>query len=394
MKTEDVIELYDKYVMQTYARIPLVPVKAKGMKLKDLHQREFLDFFPGWAVSGLGHCHPKVVSAVRNQLKKIIHIPNNYYILQQAKLAKEIIDNSFEGKVFFCNSGAEAVESAVKLARAFGRPNRFEIISMEKSFHGRTLAALALTGQKKYQEGFEPMPEGFKSVEFANIEALKSAITSKTCAVIIEPIQGEGGINVAPKEYLEAVRKLCDGKNILLIFDEIQTGMGRTGKIFCYQHFGVVPDAFVLAKSLGGGIPIGALVAGKKVCDVLKPGMHASTFGGSPIACSAGLAVFKAIREENLLQNAAEKSRYLAGKLNQLKQKYNFIKEIRGLGLMIGIELSIEGKKIVDLCFERGLLINCTQGNILRIMPALGVKKKEIDKMLAIIEKVFSDVIK
>lgn len=394
MKTEDVIELYNKYVMQTYVRIPLVPVKAKGMKLKDLHQREFLDFFPGWAVSGLGHCHPKVVSAVRNQLKKIIHIPNNYYILQQAKLAKEIIDNSFEGKIFFCNSGAEAVESAVKLARAFGRPDRFEIISMEKSFHGRTLAALALTGQKKYQEGFEPMPEGFKSVEFANIEVLKSAITPKTCAVIIEPIQGEGGINVAPKEYLEAVRKLCDEKNILLIFDEIQTGMGRTGKIFCYQHFGVVPDTFVLAKSLGGGIPIGALVAGKKVCNVLKPGMHASTFGGSPIACTAALAVFKAIKEENLLQNAIEKGRYLAGKLNQLKQKYNFIKEIRGLGLMIGIELSIEGKKIVDLCFERGLLINCTQGNVLRIMPALGVKKKEIDKMIAILEKVFSDVIK
>lgn len=393
MKTQDVIALYDKYVMQTYTRVPLVPVKGKGMKLKDLHEREFLDFFPGWAVSGLGHCHPKVVSAVRNQLKKIIHISNNYYVLQQAKLAKEIIDNSFDGKVFFCNSGAEAVESAVKLARAFGGPGRFEIISMEKSFHGRTLAALALTGQKKYQEGFEPMPEGFQCVPFANIEALKNTITSKTCAVIIEPIQGEGGINVAPKEYLEALRKLCDEKNILLIFDEIQTGMGRTGEIFCYKNFGVVPDAFVLAKSLGGGIPIGALVAGKKVCDVLKPGMHASTFGGSPIACSAGLAVFKAIKEENLLQNTRQTGKYLAGKLNALKQKFGIIKEVRGMGLMLGIELSVEGKKIVDLCFERGLLLNCTQGNVLRVMPALGVKKKEIDKMIKILEDVFSDVV-
>lgn len=393
MKTEDVIELYNKYVMQTYTRMPLVPVKGKGMKLKDLHQREFLDFFPGWAVSGLGHCHPKVVSAVRNQLKKIIHISNNYYILQQAKLAKEIIDNSIDGKVFFCNSGAEAVESAVKLARAFGKPDRFEIISMEKSFHGRTLAALALTGQKKYQEGFEPMPEGFKCCQFADIEALKNTITSKTCAVIIEPIQGEGGINVAPREYLEAVKKLCDEKNILLIFDEIQTGLGRTGKIFCYQHFEVVPDGLVLAKSLGGGIPIGVLVAGKKACDVLKPGMHASTFGGSPIACAAGLAVFKAIKEENLLQNASEMGKYLVEKLNVLKQKYNVIKEIRGLGLMIGVELSIEGKRIVELCFERGLLINCTQGNVLRIMPSLCVRKKEIDKMIRILGKVFSDVV-
>ncbi|MFH1856677.1 MAG: aspartate aminotransferase family protein [Candidatus Omnitrophota bacterium] len=392
MKTEDVINLYKQYVMETYGRIPLVPVKGKGMLLKDLHQREFLDFFPGWAVSGLGHCHPKVVNAVKNQVTKIIHIPNNYYILQQAKLAKEIIDNSFPGKVFFCNSGAEAVEGAIKLARAFGDGERFEIISMEKSFHGRTLAALALTGQKKYQEGFEPMPEGFKCVPFADVEALKKAITTKTCAIFIEPVQGEGGINVAPKEYLEAVRKLCNEKNILLVFDEIQTGMGRTGKIFAYQHFGITPDAFVLAKSLGGGIPIGALVAAEKIAGILKPGMHASTFGGSPIACVAGLAVFKAIKEENLLQNVKEMGDYLRGKLAELKQKYAFIEEIKGLGVMLGIKLSTEGKKIVDLCFERGLLINCTQGNILRIMPALGVKKKEIDRMIKILDKVLTDV--
>jgi predicted acetylornithine/succinylornithine family transaminase len=393
MKAEDVIDLYNQFIMPTYTRMPLVPVKGKGMKVKDLHNKEFLDFFPGWAVSGLGHCHPKIVNAVRNQLKKIIHIPNNYYILQQAKLAKEIINHSFPGKVFFCNSGAEAVEAAIKLARAFGRPNRFEIISMEKSFHGRTLGALALTGQKKYQEGFEPMPEGFKHVEFANLEALKETLTPSTCAIIIEPIQGEGGINVASREYLAEVKKLCQEKNILLIFDEIQTGMGRTGKFFCYQHFEIEPDAFVLAKSLGGGIPIGALVAKEKVADLLAPGTHASTFGGNPIACVAGLAVFKAIKEEKLLKNAKEMGNYLVKKLNILKEKYDIIEEIRGLGLMIGIKLTTEGKGIVEACLKKGLLINCTQGNVLRLMPALNVKRKEIDKALRILEEVLSDAI-
>ena len=392
MKTKDVIELYNNYVMPTYTKMPLVPVKGKGMKVKDLHGREYLDFFPGWAVSGLGHCHPDVVSAVKNQLKKIIHIPNNFYILTQAKLAKEIIDNSFKGKVFFCNSGAEAVESAVKLARAFGRPKRYEVISMEKSFHGRTLSALALTGQKKYREGFEPMPEGFKHVEFANLEALEKAITPKTCAVILEPIQGEGGINVAPKEYLEGVKKLCSEKNILLIFDEIQTGMGRTGKMFCYQHFGVIPDAMTLAKSLGGGLPIGALVAGEEIADLLSPGTHASTFGGSPIACVAGLAVFKAIKKEKLLSNVKEMGNYLVKKLSVLKEKYDIIEEIKGIGLMIGVKLKIEGKKIVEDCLEKGLLINCTQDNILRLLPALNVKKKEIDKAIKILEEVLADV--
>ncbi len=393
MKTKDVINLYNQFVMPTYTRTPLVPVKGKGMKVVDLHGKEFLDFFPGWAVSGLGHCHPEVVSAVRNQLKKIIHIPNNYYILQQAKLAREIINNSFPGKVFFCNSGAEAIESAIKLARAFGRPDRFEIISMEKSFHGRTLGALALTGQKKYQQGFEPMPQGFKCVEFGNLEALKKAITLRTCAVIIEPIQGEGGINVAPEEYLKALKKLCREKNILLIFDEIQTSMGRTGKFFYYQHSGVVPDAMTLAKSLGGGMPIGALVATEKIADLLTPGTHASTFGGSPVVCAAGLAVFRAIKKEKLLKNAKEMGSYLFEKLNILKQKCDIIKEVKGLGLMIGVELTIEGKHIVEACFEKGLLINCTQGNILRLMPALNVKKKDIDKMIKILKDVLADAV-
>ncbi len=393
MKTKDVINLYNQFVMPTYGKTPLVPVKGKGMKVIDLHGKEFLDFFPGWAVSGLGHCHPEVVSAVRNQLKKIIHIPNNYYILQQAKLAREIINNSFPGKVFFCNSGAEAIESAIKLARAFGRPDRFEIISMEKSFHGRTLGALALTGQKKYQQGFEPMPQGFKCVEFGNLEVLEKAITPRTCAVIIEPIQGEGGINVAPEEYLKALKKLCQEKNILLIFDEIQTGMGRTGKFFYYQHSGVVPDAMTLAKSLGGGIPIGALVTTERIADLLTPGTHASTFGGSPIVCAAGLAVFKAIKKEKLLKNATEMGNYLLKKLNILKQKYDIIKEVKGLGLMVGVELTIEGKHIVEACFEKGLLINCTQGNILRLMPALNVKKKDIDKMIKILKDVLTNAV-
>ena len=390
MNTKEIISQYDKYVMATYSRIPIVIVKGKGLKVWDLDGNEYLDFFPGWAVTGLGHCHPKVVNAVRNYLKKIIHVSNNYYNMLQAKLARKIIENSFEGKVFFCNSGAEANEGAIKLARAYGNAmgGRYEIITMENSFHGRTLAAITATAQSKYQKGFEPLPLGFKYADFNDLKAIEAAITDKTAAIMLEPIQGEGGINVADESYIKALRDICDKKDLVLIFDEVQTGMGRTGKMFCFEHYGIIPDVMTLAKALGGGLPIGAMAAAKKFADVLKPGMHASTFGGSPIACSAALAVFEAIQKEGLLSNTVKMGEYLAGKLGELKNKKSIIKEIRGKGLMLGVELTIPGKEIVEKCFKEGLLINCTHDKVLRIMPGMIVTKKQIDKATEILDKV------
>ncbi len=386
MNTKEVINQYDNFVIGTYTRIPVVIVKGKGSKVWDLDGNEYLDFFPGWAVSGLGHCHPKVVNAVRNYLKKIIHVSNNYYNILQGKLAQKIIENSFEGKVFFCNSGAEANEGAIKLARAYGSPkNRYEIITLENAFHGRTLATITATGQEKYKKGFEPLPLGFKKVAFNDIAKLQQAIRNETIGIMLELIQGEGGINVADNGYISAIRKICDEKDIILIVDEVQTGIGRTGKFFCYQDYGITPDIMTLAKALGGGLPIGVMVVRKDIADTLSPGMHASTFGGGPVVCRAALAVLRAIQKEKLLTNAQETGDYLFYKLNELKKKYSVIKEIRGLGLMAGIELPVEGKTIVEKCIEQGLLINCTQDKVLRLMPALIVTKKEIDKALGIL---------
>lgn len=389
MNTKEMIAQYERFVIKTYTRTPVVIVKGKGLKVWDLHNNEYLDFFPGWAVSGLGHCHPMVVNAIRNCVKKVLHVPNNYYNMLQGKLAQEIIEHSFEGKAFFCNSGAEANEAAIKLVRAYGVPKgKYEIITMKNSFHGRTLATITATGQPKYQKGFEPLPSGFKAVAFNDIKALEQAITDKTAAVMLELIQGEGGINVAQKDYVAAVRKICDEKDLILIFDEVQTGMGRTGRMFCFEHYGVLPDIMTLAKALGGGLPIGAMAASRKFQDVLKPGMHASTFGGSPVACSAALAVFEAIKKEGLLQNAQEMGAYIVKGLEGLKTRKSVMKEIRGKGLMIGAELTIEGKGIVEECFKRGLLINCAHGNVLRLMPGMIVTKKQIDKALDILDKV------
>ncbi|MFC1667503.1 aspartate aminotransferase family protein [Candidatus Omnitrophota bacterium] len=389
MNTKDMIAQYEKFVIKTYTRTPVVIVKGKGLKVWDLDNNEYLDFFPGWAVSGLGHSHPIVVNAIRNCIKKILHVPNNYYNMLQGKLAQKIIEHSFEGKAFFCNSGAEANEAAIKLIRAYGVPKgKYEIITMKNSFHGRTLATITATGQVKYQKGFEPLPSGFKTVPFNDIKVVEQAITDTTAAIMIELIQGEGGINVAQEEYILALRKICDEKDLVLIFDEVQTGMGRTGKMFCFEHYGAAPDVMTLAKSLGGGIPIGAMAASKKFEDVLKPGMHASTFGGSPVACSAALAVFEAIKKEGLLLNTHKMGAYLVQRLNDLKAKKSIIKEIRGKGLMIGIELSIEGKDIVDGCFKRRLLINCAHGNALRLMPGMIVNKKQIDQAIDILDEV------
>ncbi|MFH1407054.1 MAG: aspartate aminotransferase family protein [Candidatus Omnitrophota bacterium] len=389
--TQNIIQDYDKYVMNTYTRSPIVLVKGKGSKVWDAEGNEYLDFFPGWGVSGLGHAPVNVIKAVKEQAKKLIHVSNNYYNELAGKLAQKIIEHSFDGKVFFCNSGAEAVEGAIKLARAYGNPARYEIITMQNSFHGRTLAAITATAQEKYQKGFEPLVSGFIHVPFNDIEAVRKNLSDKTVAVMLELIQGEGGINVADKDYVADLRKLCDERNILLIFDEVQTGIGRTGEMFCFKHYGVLPDIMTLAKSLGGGVPIGAMVANRKIADTLKPGMHASTFGGGPLVCAAALATFETIEEKKLLSNVAGLGEYLFKKLSKLKKKYPIIKEIRGKGLMIGIELTKPGKPVVEKCIEKRLLINCTHEAVLRLLPALSATRKESKKALAILEEVLRE---
>ncbi|MFH1656085.1 MAG: aspartate aminotransferase family protein [Candidatus Omnitrophota bacterium] len=399
MKKQEIFDSYKDYILPTYTRMNVIFTKGKGSRLWDIDGKEYLDFFPGWGVSNLGHCHPNVITAVREQIGKLIHIPNNLYHPQQAKLAKEIIYWSFEGKVFFCNSGAEANEGAIKFARSYGsisltisgKGKRFEIITFKNSFHGRTLAALTATGQDKYKEGFAPLVEGFKTVEFNNLDAVKNAISDKTVAIMLELIQGEGGINVADKEYILGLRQLCDEKDLLLIFDEVQTGIGRTAKMFGFQNYEVKPDIMTLAKALAGGLPIGAMVVKKEIADTLGPGTHASTFGGSPLVCRASLGVFKAIQKEKMLANAVKMSEYLFSKLGALKSKHSQILEVRGMGLMIGIELNIEGKQIVEKALEKGLLINCTHDKILRLMPALNVNKKQINKALAILDGILSE---
>ncbi|MBU4418978.1 MAG: aspartate aminotransferase family protein [Candidatus Omnitrophica bacterium] len=422
MKVEEIFQVYKENIMPTYNKVPLIFVKGKGSRLWDINGKLYLDFFPGWGVGSLGHCHPKVMQGVRDQISKLIFVPNNYYHPFQAKLAKELIYLSFPGKVFFANSGAEANEAAIKLARKFGASTklsangeqsrtisastklsangeqsrtigrgRYEIITFQNAFHGRTLAALAATGQEKYQSGFEPMPEGFKQVKFNDLAAVKQAVTDKTVAIMLELIQGEGGVNVADKDFVLALRKLCDEKNLLLIIDEVQTGIGRTAKMFGYQHYGITPDIMTLAKALGGGLPIGVVIAKKELSDLLTPGMHASTFGGGPVICRAALGVFRAMQKEKILKNCQIMGEYLLGKLNLLKNAYPFIQEIRGMGLMLGVELSIEGKEIVQKCIQQGLLINCTHDKVLRLMPALNVTKKEIDQAIGILRSVLAN---
>jgi len=392
MKKNEIIKNYDRYILSTYTRTPDVFVKGKGMVLTDVNGMRFLDFFPGWGVNNVGHCHPKVMAGVRDQISKLIHIPNNFYHPGQAKLAKEIIRCSFPGKVFFCNSGTEACEAAIKFSRAYGKAGgRFEIITMRNSFHGRTLGSLAATGQTKYQEGFAPLPGGFHAVPFNDFTAVANAVSEKTVAIMLEPVQGEGGINIAGKEYIRKLRDLCDRRNILLIFDEVQTGMGRTGTMFAFQQYDVKPDLMLLAKALGGGLPIGALVVKDSISGTFKPGMHASTFGGSPLVCKAALGTFKAIFADKMLANAKRMGAYILAELNKLKARHPCIMEVRGLGLMIGIELAVEGKKIYNECFERGLIINCTQGNILRFMPALNVTRKQADKAVHILDEILNE---
>ena len=392
MTTQETIELFDKYVIANYGRLPRVIVKGEGCYLYDADGNKILDMFPGWAVSGLGHCHPRVVEALRKQAGELLHIDNTFYSEQQGILAKLLSERAFGGKCFFCNSGAEANEAALKLARLHTAQGKYKFITAEGSFHGRTFATVTATAQPKYHEGFLPLLPGFTYVPFNDIEALESAFNDEVAAVMVEPIQGEGGINIATAEYLQAIRRFCDENGAIMILDEVQTGIGRTGKWFGYQHFDVEPDIITMAKALGGGVAIGAMMARGEIAASLVPGKHASTFGGNSLACAAGIAVIEAIEEDKLLENAAEMGQYAMDKLEQLKQKHSIIDSVRGIGLMIGVQLTGPGSGLVAKCLEKGLRINCTSGTVLRFMPAMIATKEQIDQAIEILDSAMSDL--
>ena len=382
--------------MKTYGRYPIVAERGEGCRLWDVDGTVYLDFLAGVAVNNLGHCHPKVVKALQEQAGRLLHCSNFYHIPQQIELAEWLCAHSFADRVFFCNSGAEANEAAMKLARKHGREtfgeNRFEIVTALASFHGRTIGAISATGQDKVRVGFDPLVPGFSYVPFGDIEALRERISPQTCAVMLEPVQGEGGVKVPPPGYLKAVRDLCNAFDLLLIFDEVQVGCGRTGSLWAYEQEGAQPDIMTLAKGLAGGAPIGALLTTKTLAERLGPGSHGSTFGGNPLVCAAALAAMQALTGDGILDHCREMGLYLRGKLEQLKDKYDFIKDVRGRGLIIGMELAIEGGDLVKAAMQRGLLINCTAGNVLRFVPPLIVTAADIDEAAGILDAVLAGV--
>jgi acetylornithine/N-succinyldiaminopimelate aminotransferase len=395
MITSDIIMDSHKYIMNTYSRQPIVLVKGRGMKVYDSDGREYLDFVAGVATTNLGHCHPRVVVALQKQAQRLMHVSNHYYNEPQINLAKMLAKHSFADKSFFCNSGTEAIEAAIKLARRYSREvlrqDRYEIVTMRGSFHGRTMGALAATAQEKFHASFEPLVPGFTYVPFNDSVAVEQAITDRTCAVLVEPVQGEGGVNVPSDGYLKALREICDRRNILLMLDEIQTGMGRTGKLFAYEHTGMTPDVVALAKGLGAGMSIGALLAADKAAQAFVPGSHGSTFGGNPLTCAAAIASLEALLEDNIIIQAVEElGRHFLWGLDNLRGKYSFVKDVRGKGLLIGMELDFDGKDIVTACLRDGFLINCTVGNVLRFMPPLIITEEEIDRLISALDGIFA----
>ena len=395
MTTDELIALSDKYIMSTYKRFPIVLVRGSGARVWDSNGKEYLDFVAGIAVCSLGHSHPKVVEVIKKQVEILTHVSNLYHIEPQILYARKLMENSFADKAFFCNSGAEANEAAIKLARKYAYENmgegKYELITMEDSFHGRTMATVTATGQTKFQVGFAPLLEGFKYVPFDNISVLSDAITYKTCGVMLEPIQGEGGIKIPDDKYLSEVRRICDEKGILMILDEIQVGMGRTGTLFAYEHYKIKPDIVTLAKAVGNGFPIGVMMATDRVASAFQPGNHASTFGGNPLAMAAALATLETIMKDGILENVGKVGSYFIKRLHELKNRASIIKEIRGRGLIIGMEISIEGSQIVNACMDRGLLINCTAGNVLRFVPPLTITEKDVNDAVAILGEVMMD---
>lgn len=398
MLTEELQQIISQYVMNTYDRMPLAIVRGRGSKVYDPEGREYLDCVAGIAVNTLGYGHPDLVSAIERQTRHLIHTSNLFYTEPQGQLARRLVEHSFADKVFFCNSGAEANEAAIKLARRYAHQHfgkdRSEILTMVNSFHGRTLATLTATGQTKVQEGFEPLPAGFTHGPFNDLQALEERISDRTAAIMLEPIQGEGGVVVADQPYLKRVRDLCSQRDMLLIVDEVQTGMGRTGTLFAYEQFGILPDILTLAKGLGGGLPIGACLATEKVAKAFEPGTHASTFGGNPLACAAALEVLRVLLEGGELERSRGKGAYLEKGLQAIKERIPLIHEIRGLGLLQGVELTIDGKPIVMDCLARRVIINCTMGRVLRLVPPLIIQTAEIDRLLTVLSEVLTNRMK
>ena len=392
MKEKEIMALADENIMNTYKRFPIILVKGSGVKVWDVNGKEYLDFVAGIAVCNLGHSHPQVIATVKEQLENLTHVSNLYYTEPQAQLAKLLVYNSFADKVFFCNSGAEANEAAIKLARKYAHenmgPDKFELITMKDSFHGRTMATITATGQEKFQFGFTPLLEGFTYVPFNDLQALEARISNKTCGIMVEPIQGEGGVNIPDTQYLARMREICDRHGILLIVDEVQTGMGRTGELFAYEHSGIKPDIMTLAKALGNGFPIGAMLATNKIAKAFIPGNHASTFGGSPLAMAAANATVKTMLQEGILQHCRKIGDYFLLQLKKLQQKHKIIKEVRGKGLMLAAQLNIEGGDIVNECLQRGLLIISAGGKTLRFVPPLIITTQDVDQAIKVLDEV------
>ena len=394
-KTSNSQQLIDKYMMNFIKRIPITFVKGKGMWLWDENGKQYLDFVGGWAVDSLGHCHPVLAKAIAAQARTLIQASNAYYNLPLGQLAELLVKNSCLDKVFISNSGAEANEGAIKLARRWGALHlngAYEVITTHNSFHGRTLAMVAATGQEKFQKAYLPLPAGFVNVAYNDITAVKKATTAKTCAIMVEPVQGEGGVNIPAPGYLPELRAWCDENNLLLIFDEVQTGMGRLGKLFGYEVFEVEPDVITLAKGIASGVAIGAVLA-KERAAVFVPGDHGTTFGGNPLACAAGYAVTRYIIDNGIAQNADEMGRYLMSKLGTMKKKYPFIADVRGRGLLIGVEFNRDmAEAVMYACLERGLLINLLKANLLRVIPPLIIRKSEADEGLRILDEVLAEM--
>ena len=390
MTTAETIANFEQYVIGNYRRFPVCFVRGEGSYVWDAEGKRYLDFFPGWGCNLIGHCPPRVVKAVSEQVAKLIHVPNTWYMEPQGLLAKALVERSgLDAQCFFCNSGTEANEAVIKLARLNGKANgRYKIITMLNSFHGRTYGALSATAQPKYHKGVEPMLAGFNYAPFGDLDAAAKLVDGETCAIMIEPIQGEGGINLPPPGYLEGLRALCDQHGLMLVFDEVQTGMGRTGTWYAFQNFGVEPDAITLAKALAGGIACGGLMAKRRYAEKLVPGTHAATFGGNPVACAAALATLETIEQDKLLPRAVHIGEAFRVRFEAMQKRCPLIQEIRIKGTMIGVELSIDGTPIVDECLKRMLLINCTHGNVLRLLPALNLPDVALQAGCDILESV------
>ncbi|MGD2186589.1 MAG: acetylornithine transaminase [Desulfobacterales bacterium] len=393
--TAELMKRADQVMASTYQRFPVAFEKGRGCRLWDFEGRSYLDFVAGIAVCNLGHAHARISEAVSRQAETLLHVSNLYYTLPQVNLAAWLVDHSFADRVFFGNSGAEANEAAIKLARKHfkdrGEENRFRIVTMERSFHGRTLATLSATGQKKIRKGFDPVLDGFDFVSFNDAKALQAQIGPSTCAVMLEPVQGEGGVRCPDENYLKTVRNICDETGTLLIFDEIQTGMGRTGKLFAYQHFGIEPDIMTLAKALANGLPIGAMLAKEEIAAAFGPGAHASTFGGTPIVTAAALEVCKILVQERVIENSKATGSYFKEKLFELKDRHSIIEDVRGLGLLLGMKLKIDGAPILKQCMQNGFLINCIQDRILRFIPPLIISEEEIDLLIECLDRIFTE---